>query len=115
MSTIYLVSFSRSRLSGAWYVASGAIEQFQCSGLSRQGTTSQLTAHWFVAPGAKALSRKEQPHMSIALRNKQVFALIVLALLTILALTFILLTTVAHIDVWHSLTFLVPDAFYPRG
>lgn len=50
--------------------------------------------------------------MSIALRNKHVFALIVLALLTLLALTFILLSAVAHIDVWHSFISLVPDAMY---
>ena len=53
--------------------------------------------------------------MSIALRNKQVFALIVLALLTLLALTFILLSSVAHINVWHSIGSLVPDLLYPRG
>jgi hypothetical protein len=53
--------------------------------------------------------------MSIALRNKQVFALIVLALLTILALTFIMLSTVAHINVWHSVISLVPDYIYPHG
>ncbi len=53
--------------------------------------------------------------MSIALRNKQVFALIVLALLTLLALTFILLTTVAHINVWHTIGSLVPDYLFPHG
>ena len=52
--------------------------------------------------------------MSIALRNKQVFALIVLALLTLLALTFILLSAVAHINVWHTLS-LVPDYIFPHG
>jgi hypothetical protein len=50
--------------------------------------------------------------MSIALRNKHVFALIVLALLTLLALTFILLSTVAHINVWHSVASLIPDVMY---
>jgi hypothetical protein len=50
--------------------------------------------------------------MSIALRNKHVFALIVLALLTLLALTFILLSAVAHINVWHSIISLVPDVSY---
>jgi hypothetical protein len=49
--------------------------------------------------------------MSIALRNKQIFALIILALLTLLALTFILLTAVAHIDVWHSIG-AVPDILF---
>ena len=39
--------------------------------------------------------------MSIALRNKQLFALIVLALLTLAIITFVLLSTVAHINVWH--------------
>ncbi|MBV9616623.1 MAG: hypothetical protein JO031_14315 [Ktedonobacteraceae bacterium] len=52
--------------------------------------------------------------MSIALRNKHLFAMIVLALLTILALTFIMLSTVAHIDVWHSISSL-PGFVYPHG
>jgi hypothetical protein len=82
--------------------------------LSPQGTAGHHSATWFVAPGAEALSTKGTTNMSIALRNKQVFALIVLALLTILALTFIMLSTVAHIDVWHTLS-LVPDALFPRG
>ena len=53
--------------------------------------------------------------MSIALRNKQVFALIVLALLTLLALTFVMLSTVAHIDVWHSFISLVPSLQFPHN
>ena len=53
--------------------------------------------------------------MSIALRNKHIFALIVLALLTLLAITFILLTAVAHIDVWHTVASLIPSVMYPHG
>lgn len=41
--------------------------------------------------------------MSIALRTQQKLVFIVLALLTILALSFVLLSTVAHIDVWRML------------
>ena len=83
-----------------WFVAPDAVEQ---------RTT------WFVTPGAVAWLRKDLPTMSIALRNKQVFTLIVLALLTLLALTFILLTAVAHIDVWHSFISLVPSAMFPHS
>jgi hypothetical protein len=98
------------------------VKFFWCLVFSPQALLGQHST-WFVAPGTashiqppglspqelKALSRKDLPHMSIALRNKHVFALIVLALLTLLALTFILLSTVAHINVWHSMISLVPD------
>jgi hypothetical protein len=48
--------------------------------------------------------------MSIALRNKYLLALIIMALLTLFVLSFVMLSTVAHIDVWHSI-----GALYPHG
>ena len=56
--------------------------------------------------------------MSIALRNQQKIVFLVLALLTVLVLGFILLSTVAHVDVWHLLFswgHIVPNALYGNG
>jgi hypothetical protein len=41
--------------------------------------------------------------MSIALRNKQLLALVILAFLTVLVISFILLTAVGHINMFHML------------
>jgi hypothetical protein len=49
--------------------------------------------------------------IAIALRNKQLVALIVLALLTVLAITFVLLNAVAHVNMFHSFMVFV----YPHG
>jgi len=59
-------------------------------------------------------ARKEQPLMSIALRNKQMLALIILAFLTVLVISAVLFGAVAHINVFHLLG-LVPNSFYPHG
>lgn len=57
--------------------------------------------------------------MSIALRTPQKLVFIVLALVTVLALSLVLLSTVAHIDVWRMLLSLgghiVPSALYGNG
>ena len=50
--------------------------------------------------------------MSIALRTQQKLVFIILALVTILALGFILVSTVAHIDVWHMLLSWGPRIMY---
>ena len=50
--------------------------------------------------------------MSIALRTQQKLVFIILALLTILALSFVLLSTVAHIDVWHMFLSVGPRIMY---
>ncbi|GCE14447.1 hypothetical protein [Tengunoibacter tsumagoiensis] len=51
--------------------------------------------------------------MNIALRNRQMFALIVVALLTLLVIAFVLLSTAAHINLWHSVGLLLPKFVYP--
>ena len=56
--------------------------------------------------------------MSIALRNKQMLALLIIAILTLLAITFIVLSTMAHIDVLHLMHFTAsgtvkPSYMYP--
>ena len=50
--------------------------------------------------------------MSIALRNRQLLAIILVAFLTALALSVIMLSTVAHIDVWHMALHAVPNYLY---
>ncbi|GCE45735.1 hypothetical protein EI42_02847 [Thermosporothrix hazakensis] len=57
--------------------------------------------------------------MNLALRNRQLLALVLLALVTVLVLTFVLLSAVAHVDVWHGLvswsgTVFKPDIMYPH-
>jgi hypothetical protein len=60
--------------------------------------------------------KKEQPHMSIALRNKQLLALVILAFLTVLAISFVLLSAVGHINILHMVgTLLSPLYSYGRG
>jgi len=61
-------------------------------------------------------ARKEQPLMSIALRNKQMLALIILAFLTVLVISTVLFGAVAHINVFHMISSLLrPDGYYPFG
>ncbi len=60
--------------------------------------------------------RKEQPHMSIALRNKQLLALVILAFLTVLVISFVLLSAVGHVNVFHMVGSLItPDWQYNHG
>jgi hypothetical protein len=61
-------------------------------------------------------ARKEQPHMSIALRNKQMLALIILAFLTVLVISAVLFGAVAHINVFHWIGSLIaPNYYYPNN
>jgi|GEM_PF-2987227 hypothetical protein len=54
--------------------------------------------------------------MSIALRNRQLLALVILAFLTVLAISFVLLSAVGHIDVLHMVgSLLIPNFQYGRG
>ncbi len=54
--------------------------------------------------------------MSIALRNKQMLALIILAFLTVLVISTVLFGAVAHINVFHMISSLLrPDGYYPFG
>jgi hypothetical protein len=54
--------------------------------------------------------------MSIALRNKQLFALVILAFLTLLVISFVLLSAVGHINMSHMLgTFLRPLYSFHNG
>jgi hypothetical protein len=53
--------------------------------------------------------------MSIALRNKQLLALVILAFLTVLAISFFLLSTVGHINLFHMIDSLTIAAQYGRG
>jgi len=51
--------------------------------------------------------------MSIALRNKQLLALVILAFLTVLAISFVLLSAIGHINMLHMVgTLLTPLAQY---
>jgi hypothetical protein len=51
--------------------------------------------------------------MSIALRNKQLLALVILAFLTVLAISLVLFSVVGHIDVLHMVgTLLRPNLQY---
>jgi hypothetical protein len=55
--------------------------------------------------------------MSLTLSRQQMFALLLLAFLTVLVLGTIITTTVAHIDVWHLLSSLTLPGVavqYPR-
>ena len=53
--------------------------------------------------------------MSIALRNKQLLALVILAFLTVLAISLVLFSAVEHINVFHMVgTLLSPDLQYGR-
>ena len=45
--------------------------------------------------------------MSLTLTRQQMFALLLLAFLTVLVLGTIITATVAHTDVWHMLTSLI--------
>ncbi|MBO0781384.1 MAG: hypothetical protein J2P37_21405 [Ktedonobacteraceae bacterium] len=50
--------------------------------------------------------------MSLALRKPQIIALFVLAFLTLVVLGLTLYSSVAHIDVWHTLTDIKPTILY---
>ena len=53
--------------------------------------------------------------MSIALRNKQLLALVILAFLTVLAISFVLFSAVEHINVFHMVgTLLTPNVYFPH-
>ena len=54
--------------------------------------------------------------MSIALRNKQIIALFILALVTVLVLAAIVFSAVTHVNIWHAIisSNLLPDAAYGR-
>lgn len=49
--------------------------------------------------------------IAIALRNKQLVALIVLVLLTVLAITFVVLNAVAHVNMFYQLKAII----FPYG
>lgn len=51
--------------------------------------------------------------MSIALRNKQLLALIVLVVLTVFAIASVVLGVVLHISVWHMMAQMMPNYLYP--
>jgi hypothetical protein len=55
--------------------------------------------------------------MSIALRNKQIIALFILALVTVLVLASIVFSAVTHVNLWHVIisSELLPAAAWGRG
>ena len=54
--------------------------------------------------------------MSIALRNKQLLALVILAFLTVLVISFVLLSAVGHVNVFHMVGSLItPDFQFGHG
>ena len=59
---------------------------------------------------ATAAMRKDGPLMNIATLNKsQMIVFALLLVLTCIVLTFVMLATVAHIDVWHLFSFFSPN------
>lgn len=44
--------------------------------------------------------------MSLVLRKQQMLALMILAFLTAVAVSYLLLTAVAHIDIWHIASYV---------
>lgn len=55
--------------------------------------------------------------MSLTLTRQQMLALVLLAFFTVLVLGYLVLTTVAHVDVWHMLTssiYLTPASMTPH-
>jgi hypothetical protein len=80
------------------------------------GTDGPFKRPGFVAPDASAQPGKEQPRMSIALRNKQLLILVILAFLTVLIISFVLLGAVAHINVFHIVgSLLGPNLYFGNG
>jgi hypothetical protein len=57
-------------------------------------------------------TRKELTHMSIALRNKQMIALFILALVTVLVLATIVFAAVDHVNLWHA---IISSGIIPAG
>lgn len=49
--------------------------------------------------------------MSIALRNKQLLALVILAFLTVLAISFVLFSAVGHINMFHMVGSLLTPLY----
>ncbi len=47
--------------------------------------------------------RKDESHMSIALSGKLMFVLFLLVLVTVFVFGLMLLSTVAHVNIWHVL------------
>ncbi|GHO81317.1 hypothetical protein KSD_90880 [Ktedonobacter sp. SOSP1-85] len=55
--------------------------------------------------------------MSLALRKNQMFALFLLAILTLIVVGLVAFSTIAHINLWHFFTSFdfKPNAIYPHG
>jgi hypothetical protein len=53
--------------------------------------------------------------MVLGLTRTQLYALMILAFLTIVAFTIVALYAVGHIDVWHSVSILIRDSVYYPG
>jgi hypothetical protein len=55
--------------------------------------------------------------MSLALRRNQMFALLLLAMLTLIVVGLVAFSTIAHINLWHFFsTFnFKPNVMYPGG
>lgn len=74
--------------------------------------------HMRVAPGSAA-PRKDVPSMSIVMRNRQMLALVILAVLTLLMLALTLLATIWHINVLHMFSafssHIIPMATWGSG
>lgn len=61
--------------------------------------------------------RKDVPPMSLALRRNQMFALVLLAIFTLIVVGLVAFSTIAHINLWHFFsTFnFKPNMIYPNG
>ncbi|GHO59494.1 hypothetical protein KSB_79690 [Ktedonobacter robiniae] len=55
--------------------------------------------------------------MSLALRKNQMFALFLLAILTLIVVGLVAFSTIAHINLWHAFTSLdfKPNVVYPHS
>lgn len=51
--------------------------------------------------------------MNIALYKSQMLAVLILALFTLVVIAFVMLSAVAHINVWHWFFSFTPSILYP--
>jgi hypothetical protein len=86
--------------------------------IQRPPWSRKLLPYYLAAPPCPAntwhKARKELTHMSIALRNKQMIALFILALVTVLVLATIVFSAVTHVNLWHVVisSGLIPASAY---
>jgi hypothetical protein len=91
----------------------------------RKHQIMEAAVTWFVAPCAASARPPyleegtimstvlHKQSTSVTLRKKQMLVLMILALLTLFAVTYLMLSAVAHIDSWHVLQSLAIQYRHP--